>query len=110
MLRAFKTVFHHELFHILDWVDAGSGDASAGYDDHAWRSINDKSHRYDNEKASATAYQDHLADYSLELGTGGRGFANSYQKSAVWEDKACLFAFLHTDQSALLRMCVLDGM
>ena len=112
MLRAFKTVFHHELFHMLDWVYAARRDDEAGYDDHEWKAIHQQfgdTFTYDTDQDTTTAYQDDLALYSLELGTGSRGFANSYQRSAVWEDKACLFAYLHTDQSSLLQMCVLDS-
>jgi len=75
---------HHELFHVVDWIDDGQL-----YKDEAWRKFNPDSFHYGNGGA---ALQNDSSSGNLRVDVPG--FLSSYSMSGVEEDKAELFSFL----------------
>jgi hypothetical protein len=75
---------HHELFHVVDWIDDGQL-----YKDETWRKLNADSFHYGN--GGAVLQNDSSSGNLLDHEPG---FLTSYSMSGVEEDKAELFSFL----------------
>lgn len=130
--EAFKHIFHHELFHLIDYVDdatslrapggtdTDTGEASAvrgddglgGLHDAEWEKLNRMGWLYANERVGA----DGLTDYGqlnvtcLDMGSATEpGFVNGYCQAAVIEDKAEVFGTMVFNAAALDKLCSTDA-
>lgn len=77
-------VFHHEFYHVIDYVDDG-----LVYEDERWRALNPERFAYGTGGRNAR----HVSDTS-RLTTKNLGFLNHYSTTGVEEDKAEVFANL----------------
>lgn len=89
-----RRVFHHELFHLLDFTDDGKI-----YEDVSWARLNSEEFRYQRGPRVRGAG---------EL-THNEGFLNRYSMYGVEEDKAELFAFAMTDLPTVLSRARSDA-
>ena len=77
-------VFHHEFYHVIDYVDDG-----LVYEDERWRALNPERFVYGTGGRNAR----HVSD-TARLTTKNLGFLNHYSTTGVEEDKAEVFANL----------------
>jgi hypothetical protein len=89
-----RSVVHHELFHMIDYVDDG-----VLYDDGSWSSLNVSTFKYGRKPGveGAPGYGD------------VPGFLSEYSMSSVEEDKAEVFALLMVDHEQVSRRALVDG-
>ena len=90
-VRYLQKVFHHELFHLIDWKDDG-----LLYEDRGWAALNPATFRY------GTGGKDMRDDPTVSLISHDvSGFLNAYSTAGVEEDKAEVFANLMVNSAEL---------
>ena len=94
-----RKVFHHELYHQIDWKDDG-----LLYRDDAWAKLNPRSFRYGPGGINMRGASCSLLTHEIP------GFVTQYATAGVEEDKAEVYANLMANNAALTELACADAL